>query len=89
MSVPRAVPVRAALKELSGREIEILDGLRRGETYAAIAIRLCLSTKTVERHVSNVFVKLGVRTRAEAAAVTATVQTPDPQPHEVAERLNQ
>jgi DNA-binding NarL/FixJ family response regulator len=77
-SVPRRVPAHTALKELSGREAEILDGLRRGETNAAIAARLFPSTKTVERHVSNVFVELGVRNRAEAAAPASAIQTPTP-----------
>ncbi len=79
---PRAIPARTALKELSPREAEILGGLRRGEANAAIAARLFLSTKTVERHVSNLFVKLGVRTRAEAAALAASAQALRPQPDE-------
>ena len=55
-------------------ESDILDGLRRGNTNAEIAARLFLSPKTVEHHVSRVLTKLGVRTRAEAAAIAATHQ---------------
>jgi DNA-binding NarL/FixJ family response regulator len=60
------------LTELTAREREVLDGLRRGETNAEIAARLYLSPKTVEHHVSRVLTKLGAKTRAEAAAVAAS-----------------
>jgi len=60
------------LPELTARESDILDGLRRGNTNAEIAARLFLSPKTVEHHVSRVLTKLGARTRAEAAAIAAT-----------------
>jgi DNA-binding NarL/FixJ family response regulator len=59
------------LPDLTAREAEILEGLRLGDTNGQIAARLFLSPKTVEHHVSRVLVKLGVRTRAEAAAVAA------------------
>jgi DNA-binding NarL/FixJ family response regulator len=49
----------------------------RGDTNGEIAARLFLSPKTVEHHVSRVLVKLGLRTRAEAAAVAAAA---DPRP---------
>ncbi len=39
-----------------------------GETNKAIAAELVLSERTVERHVSNIFVKLGLSTRAAATA---------------------
>ena len=39
-----------------------------GETNKAIAAELVLSERTVERHVSNIFAKLGVSTRAAATA---------------------
>lgn len=62
----------AALGELTARESEVLDGIRRGDTNAEIAARLFLSPKTVEHHVGRILAKLGVRTRAEAAAVAAS-----------------
>ncbi|MET0553200.1 MAG: alpha/beta fold hydrolase [Vicinamibacteria bacterium] len=56
----------AAFAALSGREREILALLTEGLGNAAIAERLTLSEKTVRNHVSNVFDKLGVWTRAQA-----------------------
>lgn len=53
---------------LTDREREILDLVARGLTNAEIASRLVLSPKTVRNHVSNVFAKLAVATRAEAVA---------------------
>jgi len=74
-TAPRATS-SAPLHELTGRETEILDGLRRGDTNGEIAARLYLSPKTVEHHVSRVLAKLGVRTRAEAAAFATRASPP-------------
>lgn len=52
---------------LTAREQEVMDLLSSGATNPEIADRLFLSRKTVERHVSNVLAKLGVRNRAELA----------------------
>jgi DNA-binding CsgD family transcriptional regulator len=53
---------------LSNREIEVLRLLGEGLTNAEIAARLYISTKTVATHVGNLFAKLHLRNRAEAAA---------------------
>jgi len=53
---------------LSGREIEVLRLLAAGLSNPAIAARLTLSVHTVERHVVNVYTKLGIHGRAEATA---------------------
>lgn len=55
--------------ELSKRELEVLRLLGEGLTNAEIAARLYISTKTVATHVGNIFAKLGLRNRAEAAGL--------------------
>ena len=54
--------------QLTDREREVLDLVARGLTNAEIARRLVVSDKTVRNHVSNVFAKLHVASRAEAVA---------------------
>jgi DNA-binding CsgD family transcriptional regulator/tetratricopeptide (TPR) repeat protein len=53
---------------LSPRELEVVRLIAAGKTNSAIATELFLSEKTVARHVSNIFGKLGVGTRTAAAA---------------------
>jgi len=53
---------------LSHRELEVLRLLATGKTNRAIADELVLAVRTVDRHVSNVFTKLGVSSRAAATA---------------------
>ncbi len=56
---------------LTPRETEILELLKGRRTNAEIAAELVLSERTVHRHVSAVLAKLGVGSRAEAAALAA------------------
>jgi DNA-binding NarL/FixJ family response regulator len=56
-----------AVGPLSAREIEVLR-LAAGRTNHAIARELFLSERTVHRHVSNIFDKLGVHSRTAAAS---------------------
>jgi ATP/maltotriose-dependent transcriptional regulator MalT len=57
---------------LSQRETEVLALLAHGLSNRAIAGRLVISAKTVEHHVSQILSKLGLRSRAEAAAYAAS-----------------
>jgi len=52
---------------LTRRELEVLRLLAQGLDNAAIAQRLAVTKRTVQNHVSNIYGKLGVTTRTEAA----------------------
>ena len=58
--------------QLTGRELEVLALVTSGKTNRAIAESLDLSEKTVARHISNIFTKLGVSSRAAATAYAFT-----------------
>ena len=53
---------------LSRRELEVLRLVATGEANAQIARRLGLSVHTIERHVANLYRKIGARGRADATA---------------------
>ncbi len=53
---------------LTSREVEVLALVATGSTNRAIAKQLVISEKTVARHVSNIFTKLGVSSRSAATA---------------------
>jgi DNA-binding NarL/FixJ family response regulator len=61
-------PRRAASGGLTAREVEVLALIATGKTNRAIADALAISEKTVARHVSNIFTKLGLSSRAAATA---------------------
>jgi len=79
----RSVPAgqRAATREnplgLTQREQEVLELLCAGRTNASIAIKLVISSKTVDHHVSSVLAKLGVSKRTEVAAAKRAAATPE------------
>jgi pimeloyl-ACP methyl ester carboxylesterase/DNA-binding CsgD family transcriptional regulator len=58
--------VSTAFSALSSREREVLARMSEGLSNARIAEALRISEKTVRNHASNIFDKLGVRSRAEA-----------------------
>ncbi|HSB18865.1 MAG TPA: helix-turn-helix transcriptional regulator, partial [Anaeromyxobacteraceae bacterium] len=68
-AVPRGrrASTRAHPAGLTAREAEILALLGEGLRNADIGLRLFISPKTVDHHVSAILAKLGVRSRAEAA----------------------
>lgn len=57
----------ALIEPLSDREIDVLRLLAQGLTNKDIAQTLLLSVRTVEAHLRNVYGKLGVHSRTEAA----------------------
>ncbi|HYI50038.1 MAG TPA: LuxR C-terminal-related transcriptional regulator [Microbacterium sp.] len=72
-----ARPALTALAELTGdrtagvltpREVEVLRLVSTGLTNRAVGARLSLSEKTVARHLSNIFGKLGLSSRSAATA---------------------
>jgi DNA-binding CsgD family transcriptional regulator len=65
----RALPlVRGSSGDLTEREVEVLALVATGMTNRDIAEQLVISEKTVARHVSNIFTKIGVSSRAAATA---------------------
>lgn len=60
-----AVVVHAGL---TAREVQVLSAIATGKTNRAIADDLFISEKTVARHVSNIFIKLGLSSRSAATA---------------------
>ena len=63
---PRSV--RRDEPTLTTRETEVLVHVARGLTNREVAAQLFISEKTVARHLSNVFAKLGLASRAAATA---------------------
>ncbi|WP_353952393.1 response regulator transcription factor [Knoellia sp. S7-12] len=61
--VPKDSP---RLRELTPRELEVLELIARGFSNIEIATRLFVAEQTVKTHVSRVFTKLGLRDRAQA-----------------------
>jgi DNA-binding NarL/FixJ family response regulator len=53
---------------LTEREAEVIRLIAAGKTNRAIAAELFISEKTVARHISNIFTKLGLSSRSAATA---------------------
>jgi pimeloyl-ACP methyl ester carboxylesterase/DNA-binding CsgD family transcriptional regulator len=62
---------RSATEALSPRELDVLRLAAEGQTNDEIAAALALSPRTVERHLSNVYLKIGVSGRAARTAAVA------------------
>ena len=65
---------------LTPRETEVLAWLAKGKTNRDIADILGMSPRTVNKHLEHIFEKLGVETRAAAAAIVSSSLPPTP-PH--------
>ena len=70
-------PGRRSEGLLSERETEVLDCLRFGASNIEIGRRLFISPKTVEHHVSKILGKLGLKSRAAAAAYASKLGRPE------------
>lgn len=67
-TMERRLAALASRKHLSAREIEVLDGMRRGLSNRDIALSLSISENTVKAHVKAILLKLESADRAEAVA---------------------
>ncbi|MEV8213774.1 LuxR C-terminal-related transcriptional regulator [Leifsonia sp. NPDC077715] len=65
--VPAAMAASARASVLTPRESQVASYVSDGETNKAIARQLFVSIRTVETHVQNALVKLGLRSRTELA----------------------
>jgi DNA-binding NarL/FixJ family response regulator len=66
---PAAAVDERRLAELTGRERKVLSLVAAGLSNGEIAAKLFLSEKTVRNHLTRIFDKLGVKTRARAIVV--------------------
>ncbi|MBM4415106.1 MAG: alpha/beta fold hydrolase [Chloroflexi bacterium] len=70
--VSQAVASMVLGEALTAREAEVLALVARGSANKEIAAALGLSVHTVERHLTNLYPKIGCRSRTEAAAFALT-----------------
>ena len=60
--------MRLRVHHVTARELQVLRLVAAGRTNKAIAAELVVSERTIDRHVSNIFSKLRVSSRAAATA---------------------
>jgi len=65
-------PARGHSHSLTEREVEVLRRLAGGQTNNEISEELYVSARTVERHIANIYAKIGTRGRANATAYALT-----------------
>ena len=65
---------KSVIDSLTDREREILNLLTQGLSNKAIAARLYLSVRTVEGHLANIYLQLGVHSRTEAMLMAVRIR---------------
>ena len=66
-------PEKAIIDSLTDREREILNFLAQGLSNKLIASRLYLSVRTIEGHLANIYLRLGVHSRTEAMLMAVKI----------------
>lgn len=67
LGAPAGAPVTAEMERISDRELDVLRLAAKGLTNRAIGVELNISERTVHSHLMNIFAKLHVNSRTEAA----------------------
>jgi LuxR family maltose regulon positive regulatory protein len=62
-------PAQRLIEPLSARELEVFALIQAGYANQDIAARLFISMPTVKRHISNIYAKLGVKSRTQAVSL--------------------
>ncbi len=65
---PAAAPPPTSTEPLTPRELEVMQAVAKGERNKEIAYRLGISERTIKAHLTNVYNKLGVDSRAAAVS---------------------
>lgn len=80
---PAAVAADAAkrLTRLTGREREVLERLRRGQSTATIGVEMGMALSTTRSHIQHVLTKLGVHSKLEAVALASRADLEEEHPH--------
>jgi len=73
-------PVQPKELVLTAREAQILAMLEMNMSNRDIAAQLCIAVHTVKNHLHSLLKKMGVRTRADAAAMSRTIRYGDGDP---------
>ncbi|MEI6175028.1 MAG: response regulator transcription factor [Bacteroidota bacterium] len=55
--------------DLTKRELEILQQISTGNSYQSIAAKLFISSKTVSKHIENIYLKLQVHNKLDAVKI--------------------
>lgn len=66
---PELLPAQSLIEPLTQRELEVLRLIQAGCSNLDIADKLVISVPTAKRHISNIFAKLGVKSRTQAVSV--------------------